>query len=71
MESTSGVMQDAFTHTVEEVLAHFECLGTDGLTEEEVVGRRMRFGRNEIPADVGVPFWKLVLKQARTPPVCD
>jgi magnesium-transporting ATPase (P-type) len=52
-------------HTGEEVLAYFECLGTDGLTEEEVAGRRLRFGRNEIPSEEGVPFWKLVLKQAR------
>ena len=64
-ESSCGVMEDAFMHTGEEVLAHFECLGTDGLTEEEVAGRRLRFGRNEIPSEEGVPFWKLVLKQAR------
>mmetsp|Transcript_39481 Transcript_39481/g.85944 ORF Transcript_39481/g.85944 Transcript_39481/m.85944 type:complete len:1019 (-) Transcript_39481:309-3365(-) len=59
----SGVMEDAFVRTAEEVLSHFEVDGNTGLTDEEASRRLLRFGRNEMPPDEGVPFWKLVLKQ--------
>jgi len=44
-------------------LSHYECDGATGLSDEEAAHRLLRFGRNELPSDEGVPFWKLVLKQ--------
>jgi magnesium-transporting ATPase (P-type) len=42
------------------VLSHYECDGATGLSDEEAARRLLRFGRNELPSDEGVPFWKLV-----------
>ena len=34
-----------------------------GLSERDADAARRRHGTNELPADPGTPFWKLVLKQ--------
>lgn len=36
---------------------------TTGLSDSQVAHNRSLYGRNEMPPEDGVPFWKLVLKQ--------
>mmetsp|Transcript_35412 Transcript_35412/g.67767 ORF Transcript_35412/g.67767 Transcript_35412/m.67767 type:complete len:1022 (+) Transcript_35412:120-3185(+) len=59
----TGVMEDAYMRSPEECLRHLQCDATTGLSDEEALSRQLKFGRNEMPPDEGVPFWKLVLKQ--------
>mmetsp|Transcript_26541 Transcript_26541/g.32169 ORF Transcript_26541/g.32169 Transcript_26541/m.32169 type:complete len:1011 (-) Transcript_26541:448-3480(-) len=56
-------MEDAHARTVGQVLEKFQVSSDAGLTEEEAAQRLVKHGRNEMPSDDGMPFWKLVLKQ--------
>ncbi|KAK3234063.1 calcium-transporting ATPase [Cymbomonas tetramitiformis] len=58
-----GSMDDAHARSADEVLTHFEVDATGGLSDEEAAKRLITYGRNEMPPDEGMAFWKLVLKQ--------
>jgi len=57
------MISDAYAHSVDEVLSHFNLNPQTGFTTEQARQARQTFGPNEIPAKAGTPFWKLVLKQ--------
>jgi len=56
-------MDAAYANTRDEVLAFFSTSLEAGLSDTAVTANRVRFGRNELPAEDATPFWKLVLKQ--------
>jgi Ca2+ transporting ATPase len=54
---------EAAADSAEEVSAHYGVDPTVGLSADEVVANRQRYGRNELAPEPGTPLWKLVLKQ--------
>lgn len=53
----------AWAHSVDEVASHFQVDLQGGLTDEQVIVARQRYGPNELEKQPGKPLWKLVLEQ--------
>jgi Ca2+ transporting ATPase len=56
-------MENPFLYTPLEVLQHFKVSEKGGLSKDQVLQSRKRFGYNAIPEDPPTPLWKLVLEQ--------
>ena len=56
-------MEDAHAREVSDVLARCGVDPAVGLSDREAAALRARHGANEMPPELGTPFWKLVLKQ--------
>ncbi|KAH7699412.1 sarcoplasmic/endoplasmic reticulum calcium ATPase 1-like protein, partial [Aphelenchoides avenae] len=55
-------MEDAHAKSPEEALRFFGT-GPDGLTEDQVVTLREKYGPNEMPTEEGKKLWELILEQ--------
>ncbi|XP_070018436.1 calcium-transporting ATPase 3, endoplasmic reticulum-type isoform X1 [Nicotiana tabacum] len=56
-------MEDAYARSVAEVLEFFGVDPTKGLTDIQVTQHARLYGKNVLPQEKIIPFWKLVLKQ--------
>jgi len=56
-------MEDAHARDLNEILQHYSVDIDSGLNDTQAAKQRDIFGKNELAADEGTPFWKLVLKQ--------
>ncbi|OCL06258.1 calcium ATPase [Glonium stellatum] len=56
-------MENAYTLSTKDVLAHFQVSESSGLSEERVVSSRQKYGRNALPEDPPTPIWELILEQ--------
>eukprot|EP00850_Spirogloea_muscicola_P005663 SM000026S08912 [mRNA] locus=s26:447090:456715:+ [translate_table: standard] len=56
-------MEDAYAKHTSEVLEFFNVEVAQGLSDEQVARLRGIHGKNEMPPEEGVPFWRLILKQ--------
>lgn len=56
-------MENAWTYTTNDILAHFGVNPSFGLTQEAVSRNQKVYGRNELPEDASTPLWKLILDQ--------
>ena len=56
-----------WTKTVAAVEKHFGTSVAAGLTAQQVVAARARYGFNELDKEAGKPLWKLVLEQFDDP----
>ncbi|ESN96009.1 hypothetical protein HELRODRAFT_185062 [Helobdella robusta] len=56
-------MEHAHTKAVEEIVKYFNSNIDDGLSDEQVLKNREKFGYNELPAEEGKPLWRLILDQ--------
>ncbi|CAE6425821.1 unnamed protein product [Rhizoctonia solani] len=56
-------MDDAWTKTSEQVLAHFSVNCHTGLTANQVAENTKRYGKNELPDEPPTPLWELILEQ--------
>uniref|UniRef100_A0A915BMJ8 Calcium-transporting ATPase n=2 Tax=Parascaris TaxID=6254 RepID=A0A915BMJ8_PARUN len=55
-------MNDAHTKSADDLLKFFS-VGPDGLTEEQVLENRAKYGPNELPTEEGKKLWELILEQ--------
>lgn len=56
-------MENAYTQSTKDVLAHFQVSESSGLSDERVLGSRQKYGRNALPEDPPTPIWELILEQ--------
>ncbi|OTA92144.1 hypothetical protein M434DRAFT_396701 [Hypoxylon sp. CO27-5] len=56
-------MDGAFAKPIHEVLANFQVDAKTGLTDEQVVELRSKYGKNSIPEEPPTPLWELILEQ--------
>ncbi|OXV10706.1 hypothetical protein Egran_01533 [Elaphomyces granulatus] len=56
-------MENPFLYTPLEVLQYFKVSEKTGLSKDQVLQSRDRFGNNSIPEDPPTPLWQLVLEQ--------
>jgi Ca2+ transporting ATPase len=57
-------MEKAHTKTVNEILIELDIESVSkGLSDDQVIGHRTKYGRNELPKEPTTPLWQLILKQ--------
>ncbi|KAK7203643.1 hypothetical protein BZA70DRAFT_71225 [Myxozyma melibiosi] len=56
-------MDDAYVHSVEDVVKNFDSDLAIGLTTEKVEKLRAKYGSNALPEDEPTPLWHLILEQ--------
>ncbi|KAI1208902.1 calcium-transporting ATPase sarcoplasmic/endoplasmic reticulum type [Annulohypoxylon truncatum] len=56
-------MESAFAKPIHEVLASFKVDAKSGLSDEQVVELRNKYGKNSIPEEPPTPLWELILEQ--------
>ncbi|KKA27395.1 hypothetical protein TD95_000482 [Thielaviopsis punctulata] len=56
-------MESAFAKPIEDILTTFNVSADKGLTDEQVVELRAKYGSNSIPEDPPTPLWELILEQ--------
>ena len=59
----------AWSKTVKEVETHFKVDISQGLSDAEVIERRLIHGRNELSKAPPTPLWKLILEQVSDSPI--
>ncbi|KIW12355.1 calcium-translocating P-type ATPase, SERCA-type [Exophiala spinifera] len=56
-------MEQAYVHATSEVLGHFNVTEAKGLSSQQVIEARKRYGSNSLPEEPPTPLWQLVLEQ--------
>ncbi|KAI1382096.1 calcium-transporting ATPase sarcoplasmic/endoplasmic reticulum type [Hypoxylon crocopeplum] len=56
-------MENAFAKPIPEVLVNFGVDAKAGLSDEQIVELRTKYGRNSIPEEPPTPLWELILEQ--------
>ncbi|KAK7755245.1 hypothetical protein SLS62_002750 [Diatrype stigma] len=56
-------MEGAFAKPIPDVLGQFGVDAKSGLTDEQVVKLRAKYGKNAIPEEPPTPLWELILEQ--------
>lgn len=56
-------MESAFAQPIQAVLGYFQADPKTGLTDEQVVTSRVKYGKNAIPEEPPTPIWELILEQ--------
>ncbi|RMZ79189.1 hypothetical protein DV738_g3488, partial [Chaetothyriales sp. CBS 135597] len=56
-------MEQAYTKTSAQILAHFDVRESSGLTSRQVQQNRRQYGNNSLPEEPPTPLWQLVLEQ--------
>lgn len=59
----STAMENAFAQPIQAVLGYFQADPKNGLTDEQVVTSRVKYGKNAIPEEPPTPIWELILEQ--------
>lgn len=56
-------MESAWTHSATEVLSYLKVDPKNGLSNDEIVKRQEKYGRNKLEEGESTPLWKLILAQ--------
>ncbi|KAI0125907.1 calcium-transporting ATPase sarcoplasmic/endoplasmic reticulum type [Xylariales sp. AK1849] len=56
-------MENAFATPIQDVLATFDVDASVGLSDEQVIDLRTKYGKNAIPEEPPTPLWELILEQ--------
>jgi Ca2+ transporting ATPase len=56
-------MDNSWSKSGEEVCAHFDVKPATGLSENQLIQNRKKFGKNELPPEEGKSLWELIVEQ--------